>query len=201
VASERRSKKPADDPAVAFSNLRAWRAWLKKNHASASEVWVLLSKKGNDTPSVTRADAVDEALCWGWIDGQARSLGERTWMQRFTPRRPRSIWAKINRDKVAALIAAGRMKPPGLAEVERAKADGRWDAAYDSPKTATVPDDLAAALAKKPRAKASFAKLDARNRYAVLFRIHHAKKPETRARRIAQFVDMLVRGELPHRGE
>lgn len=135
------------------------------------------------------------ALCYGWIDGQKAGLDDQWWLQRFTPRRPRSRWSKVNRDKVAALIEQGRMRPPGLAEIDRAKADGRWDAAYDSPRTATVPDDLAAALAATPAAAAFFETLDRQNRYSILHRVQEAKRAETRARRIEKYVAMLAEGE------
>ena len=173
----------------------AWRAWLAQNHESSPGVWLVQYKKASGRPSVVYADAVEEALCYGWIDGQARSEGDSTWLQKYTPRTKRSIWSKINRDKVQALIKSGDMRPAGLAEIERAKKDGRWDAAYDSSKTITVPDDLEKALYKNKEAKAFFEKLDSRNRYAILFRIHNAKKAETRERRIKQFVEMLERGE------
>ena len=183
------------DPVLPFVDRKGFATWLKAHHASSKGLWVKLAKKGAGVASITRDECVDEALCWGWIDGQARSIDATWWQQRFTPRRSRSIWSKINRDKVAALIASGQMKPPGLAEVERAQGDGRWDAAYDSPKNAAVPDDLAAALKKNAKAAKAFAGLSGQNRYAVLFRIHGAKKAETRARRIETFVAMLARGE------
>ncbi|MFL6628413.1 MAG: YdeI/OmpD-associated family protein [Burkholderiaceae bacterium] len=186
-----------DDPTL-FRNAKAFEAWLKKHHAKSDGLWLMIAKRGADEPSVTYAEAVEIALCWGWIDGQKKGLDEQHFLQRFTPRRPRSIWSKINVDKVAALIEAGRMQPAGLAQVEAAKADGRWAQAYDGAKTATVPDDLIAALAANPPAKAFFATLNASNRYAVLWRIQTAVKPETRARRIAQLVDMLARGEVIH---
>jgi uncharacterized protein YdeI (YjbR/CyaY-like superfamily) len=189
---------PTRDDSTPFRDARAWGRWLAKHHATSTGLWVRLAKKGADTPSVTYAEAVDEALCWGWIDAQKRPLDEHWWLQRFTPRGPRSIWSKINRDKVAVLVAADRMAPPGIAAVERAKANGQWDAAYDSPRTATVPDDLAAALAGSPRAAATFATLSAANRYAILFRVQTAKKVETRARRIADLVAMLARNETLH---
>ncbi len=148
--------------------------------------------------SVTYAEAVDAALCYGWIDGQGQKFDERYYLIRFTPRRPTSIWSKINRTKATALIESGAMQAPGLHEVERARADGRWDAAYDSPKNMKVPDDLTAALRKNAKAKKSFATLDGANRYAILHRVTTAKKPETRARRISQFVEMLARGETLH---
>jgi len=148
--------------------------------------------------SVTYPEALDVALCFGWIDGQKKSDTAATWLQKFTPRSKRSIWSKINREKALALIAGGRMKPAGLQEIERAKADGRWEAAYESQSRAEVPADLQAALDANPKANVFFATLNSQNRYAVLFRIHHAKKAETRARRIKQFVEMLAKGEKLH---
>jgi uncharacterized protein YdeI (YjbR/CyaY-like superfamily) len=186
---------PDELPVVPFASAEAWRDWLRDHHASSPGVWLKLAKKGSGLPSVTYAEAVDEALCFGWIDGQARSLGETHHLQKFTPRAKRSMWSKRNREKVAALIAAGRMQPAGLREIERAKADGRWDAAYDAPSTSTVPDDLQRELDRDPEAAAFFATLDSRNRYAILHRIQTAKKPETRARRIGKFVAMLRAGE------
>ncbi|WP_437683998.1 YdeI/OmpD-associated family protein [Sorangium sp. So ce131] len=183
---------------VAFAQPRAWADWLASNHASSRGVWLKLAKKGSGVASVTYAEALEVALAWGWIDGQKRPLDDAFWLQKFTPRGPKSVWSKINRDKALALIAAGEMKPPGLAQVERAQQDGRWDAAYDSPSRAAVPDDLSAALAANPRAAAFFAALNAANRYAVLFRVHTAKKPETRQKRIALFVEMLARHEKLH---
>lgn len=180
---------------VAFRNKDALTAWLKSKHAASPGLWVKLAKKGSGTPSITHDEAVEVALAWGWIDGQARGLDHNWWLQKFTHRRPRSPWSKINREKALALIKAGQMKPPGLAEVERAKADGRWAAAYDGQRKATVPEDLGAAIAANKRAAAFFAGLDSKNRYAILHRIQSAKKPETRAKRIAQFVAMLSRGE------
>ena len=154
-----------------------------------------MAKKDSGIASVTHAEALEVALCYGWIDGQRKSEDERRFLQRFTPRTARSTWSKINRDKALKLIEEGRMQPAGLAEVERARADGRWEAAYDAQSVATVPPDLRAALDANPKAAAFFAKLDSRNRYAVLFRTQGAKKPETRARRIGQFVEMLAKGE------
>jgi len=154
-----------------------------------------MAKKDSGIASVTHAEALEVALCYGWIDGQRKSEDERHFLQRFTPRTARSTWSKINRDKALKLIEEGRMQPAGLAEVERARADGRWEAAYDAQSVATVPPDLQAALDANPKAAAFFAKLDSRNRYAVLFRTQGAKKPETRARRIGQFVEMLAKGE------
>lgn len=182
-------------PIKLFRSKKTWSAWLEKNHAASSGVWLRLGKKGSGVKSVSRDEALDAALCYGWIDGQAKSEGEESWLQKFTPRSKRSIWSKINREKVQALIESGEMRPAGLVEIERAKADGRWDAAYDSPKNATVPDDLQAALNKNKKAKSFFETLSGRNRFAILFRIQTAKKAETRAKRIREFVEMLARGE------
>ena len=181
-----------------FRNARAFETWLKKNHAKSDGLWLRIAKRGADEPSVTYPEAVEIALCWGWIDGQKKGLDDQHFLQRFTPRRARSIWSKINVDKVAALIEAERMQAPGHAQIEAAKADGRWAQAYDSAKTATMPEDLQAALDANPKAKAFFATVNASNRYAVLWRVQTAVKPETRARRIAQLVDMLARGEAVH---
>jgi uncharacterized protein YdeI (YjbR/CyaY-like superfamily) len=178
-----------------FASASEWEAWLRANHATAPGVWIRFARKGSGVASVTYMEALQEALRFGWIDGQARSVDEAWYEQRFTPRRARSIWSKRNRGFAEALIAAGRMEPAGLAEVERAKADGRWDAAYDAPSTATVPDDLRAALDASPEAAAFFATLKGQNRYAILHRIQTARRPETRARRIERFVAMLERGE------
>lgn len=177
----------------------AWRAWLAEHVDHQPGVWLTLAKKGVTSPtSLTYAQALQEALCQGWIDGQAKRIDDHVYRQRFTPRRARSLWSARNVGYVAALTAQGRMQPNGIAEVERAKADGRWDAAYAGPATATVPDDLAAALAAQPAAEALWAELDAQNRYAVIFRVTTAAKPETRARRIAANVAMLARGETPY---
>jgi uncharacterized protein YdeI (YjbR/CyaY-like superfamily) len=186
------------EPVLPFETAAAFERWLAKEHRSATVVWIKHAKKGTGMASITWSEAVDVALCYGWIDGQSKSLDDRHFVQRYTPRRATSVWSKLNRERVARLIAAGRIQPAGLAEIERAKADGRWDAAYDSPKTAAVPDDLARALAKHPTAKAAFATLDATNRYAILHRLMTAKQPETRARRLATFVEMLAAGKTLH---
>jgi uncharacterized protein YdeI (YjbR/CyaY-like superfamily) len=195
------AKKPAaaksDDIVLTFEDARGWNAWLTKHHAESAAVWLLISKSP-DAPSPTYAEALDVALAWGWIDSQKQKHDAAAWRQRFSRRGPRSPWSKINRDKATALIDAKKMKPAGLAEVERAKADGRWAAAYDGARTSTIPDDLLAALAKNKRAAEFFAKVDAANRYAVLYRVQTAKKPETRAKRIADFVAMLARHETIH---
>lgn len=181
-----------------FESATAWEAWLDANHTSPDGLWIKFAKKGSGIATVTYAEALDVALCYGWIDGQTRKFDDDYYMQRFTPRRKRSKWSKINREKVAKLIEAGRMKPAGLKEIERAKADGRWDAAYDSPSTATVPDDLQRRFDENPEASEFFATLNSTNRYAILYQIQDAKKPETRARRIEKFVAMLTRREKPH---
>lgn len=177
---------------VPFADAEAWACWLDDNHGSSAGIWMRLAKKASGVPSITYAEAVDMALCYGWIDGQKQSYSDVAWLQKFTPRGPKSIWSKINCAKAEHLIATGAMKPAGLAAVNLAKGDGRWDAAYDSQSNATVPDDLQAALDQNPEAKAVFATLKSSNRYAILFRIHHAKKAETRAARIAQYVAMLA---------
>ena len=181
-----------------FKNAKAFEAWLKKHHATSDGLWLQIAKKGADEPSVTYPEAVEIALCWGWIDGQKKGFDDQHFLQRFTPRRARSIWSKINVDKVAALIEADRMQPAGHAQIEAAKADGRWAQAYDGAKTSTMPEDLQAALDASPKAKAFFATVNASNRYAVLWRVQTAVKPETRAKRIAQLVDMLAHGEVIH---
>lgn len=191
----------ADRSAIAptlFKTARAFETWLQKHHASTDGLWLKIAKRGAGEPSVSYAEAVEIALCWGWIDGQKKGLDEQHFLQRFTPRRARSVWSKTNVDRVAALIEAGRMQAPGLAQIEAAKSDGRWARAYDGARTATVPADLAAALDAEPAARRFFETISATNRYAVLWRIQTAVKPETRARRIAQLVEMLARGEVIH---
>jgi len=192
------TERVSDDEPIFFARPRQWDAWLAKNHGSSAGIWIKYAKKDSGIESITRPQAVEAALVWGWIDGQAKPGDETSWLQRFTPRRPRSLWSKINCEKAEALIANGKMKAPGLAEVERAKADGRWDAAYDSPRNAAVPEDLARALAANARAAKFFETIDSANRYAILHRVHAAKKPETRAARIAKFVAMLAKHETIH---
>lgn len=189
---------PDGKPIVEFRKKSDWTKWLGKNHDKSSGVWLRMAKKDSGLTSIDHNEALDAALCYGWIDGQARSEGDKTWLQKFTPRSKRSIWSKKNRENVKRLIESGEMRAAGLAEIERAKKDGRWDAAYDSPRTITIPDDLMSAFKKNKNAKKFFDKLDSRNRYAVLFRIHNAKRAETRAKRIKQFVEMLERGEKIH---
>jgi len=185
-----------DLPELTVADAAAWRAWLGDHHDEQSGVWLVLANKGTTEPTnLTYAEAVDEALCHGWIDGQARRRDGSTRLQRFTPRRARSPWSARNVGIIARLVAEGRMHPAGLAEVERAKADGRWDAAYAGPASAEVPADLAAALAAEPQAQAMFDILTSQNRFAVLHRVGGAQRADTRARRIEQFVAMLARGE------
>jgi uncharacterized protein YdeI (YjbR/CyaY-like superfamily) len=183
---------------VSFEQRKAWAAWLRAHHATSPGVWLRLARKGAGAASLSYAEALEEALRYGWIDGQKRGGDDRWWLQRFAPRGPRSIWSKINRQKAEELMARGRMTAAGLAAVERARRDGRWDAAYDSPRTAAPPPELVAALEASPRAAAFFATLDGRNRYAILYRIQTAKKPETHAARIARFVGMLARKQKLH---
>ena len=182
-------------PILTFASQAEWEAWLDAEHAASDGVWVKFAKKGSGVETVVYAEALDVALCYGWIDSQVASHDERFYLQKFTPRRARSKWSWINRDKVAELTKEGRMKPAGLEQVALAKADGRWAAAYASPANATVPDDLQEALDANPKAAEFFATLSGSNRYAILYRLEDAKKPETRARRLEKFVGMLERGE------
>jgi uncharacterized protein YdeI (YjbR/CyaY-like superfamily) len=187
---------PRDElPVIPFASRDAWDAWLAEHHEDADGVWIKIAKKASGIESVTHPEALEVALCYGWIDGLRDRLDDEYFLQRFTPRRPRSKWSKINCGKATELIEQGRMRPAGLKEVERAKADGRWDAAYDPWSTVTVPDDLQRELDRNDTAREFFATLDSRNRYAILYRIQDAKKPETRARRIAQYVAMLNKRE------
>ncbi len=191
-------KPPAEAPIQLFATPEDWETWLGRHHAGAPGLWLQLAKKGAKLQSLSYAEALDVALCYGWIDGQKKGLDDSSWLQKFTPRQPKSLWSKINREKVAALIQSGRMKPAGLEAIEKAKQDGRWDAAYDSPGNATVPDDFQAELDKSPQAQAFYDTLEKRNTYAILWRIQTAKKAETRAKRIREFVEMLERGEKVH---
>jgi uncharacterized protein YdeI (YjbR/CyaY-like superfamily) len=184
-----------DLPQLPFASDAEWEAWLESNHAESRGVWIKMAKKGSGVASVRYPEVLDTALCFGWIDGRREALDERFFLQRFQPRRRRSPWSRINRDKVERLTAEGRMRPAGLAEVERAKADGRWDAAYDSQRYTTVPDDLQRELDARPTAAATFAALNRGSRFAILYRLREAKRPETRARRLADFVARLEAGE------
>lgn len=183
-----------DLPILSLPSQQAFQEWIAAQPADSDGLWLKIAKKGSGIATVSYPEALEVALCYGWIDAQARSSDDSYWLQRFCPRRPRSKWSKVNREHVARLTAEGRMQPAGLAEVERAKADGRWDAAYDAPSTATIPTDLQHALDANPRAAAFFATLNSTNRYAILHRIQDAKKPETRARRIEGFITMLAEG-------
>ena len=183
---------------VELESQAAWGKWLKSNHARVDGVWLKFAKKGSGVATVTYGEAVEEALCYGWIDGQAAGHDETYYLQRFTPRRRRSKWSLINRNKAERLITEGRMKPAGLEQIEAARADGRWDEAYPSPSAATVPDDLQAALDDNPAAKAFFEALSSQNRYAILYRVRDAKRPQTRAKRIAEYVTMLAEGRTLH---
>jgi uncharacterized protein YdeI (YjbR/CyaY-like superfamily) len=189
---------PLELSVLPFESKKKWANWLARQHDKSAGVWLKLAKKEAGIPSVTYEEALDVALCYGWIDGQKKGFDDKYWLQKFTPRGPKSIWSKINTEKVERLIASGEMQPAGLKAVEAAKQDGRWDAAYEGQKKISVPEDFQAALEKNKRAKTFFATLNSVNRYAILFRVHNAKKPETRARRIQQFVEMLERGEKIH---
>lgn len=187
----------SDLPVRLFKTSAAWDKWLSAN-AAEKGLWLKFAKKGQGVVSITYAEALDVALCHGWIDSQLKTLDAQYYLQKFTPRKPRSLWSKINVEKAERLIAAERMKPGGLREIEAAKADGRWQAAYDSSSSMPVPEELAAALDKDGRAKAFFETLDRTNRYAVCWRVQTAKKPETRAARVEKLVAMLAKGEKIH---
>lgn len=186
-------------PILFFESESAWEQWLEANHAASQGVWLKIAKKDSGHASVTYAEALNVALCFGWIDGQKNKFDERFWLQKFTPRRARSPWSRINREKAADLIAQGRMREAGLREIERAKDDGRWDAAYESQSRITVPEDFQALLAANPAAQAFFDQLDSANRFAILYRIASAKKEETRQKRMEQFLAMLLAGEKIHK--
>ena len=189
----------ADDlPILLFAAPPDLERWLEENYAQPRGFWLKVAKKGSGERSVTYAQALELALCFGWIDSQKRGFDEKFFLQRFTPRRPRGRWSRINRDKAEDLLAAGAMRPAGVAEVEAAKADGRWEAAYEGQRTAQVPDDLQRELAANDAAREFFATLDSANRYAIVYRLDDAKKPETRQRRLRKFVAMLERGEKIH---
>jgi uncharacterized protein YdeI (YjbR/CyaY-like superfamily) len=182
-------------PVIAFADRDAWWAFLAEQPDGTRGIWLKIARKGSGIESIDHPQALEAALCFGWIDGQRASFDERWFLQRFSPRAARSRWSKVNRASAERLIADGAMQPAGLREVERARADGRWDAAYDAQSVAQVPDDLAVEFDARPNARAFFESLDSRNRYAVLYRIQDAKRPETRAHRIAKFVAMLEAGE------
>lgn len=190
--------KTTELPRLPFENKKKWADWLAKQHDKSVGVWLKIARKDAGISSVTYEEALDVALCYGWIDGQKRGFDDKYWLQKFTPRGPKSIWSKINTEKAERLIASGEMKPAGLKAIELARQDGRWEKAYEGQKTITVPADFQAALDKNKKAKVFFATLNSVNRYAILFRIHNAKRQETRARKIQQFVEMLERSEKIH---
>lgn len=185
-------------PILFFENESAFASWLEKNHDKTPGVWVKLAKKIAVKKTVTYAEAVDVGLCYGWIDSLHRKFDEEYSIQKFTPRKSKSIWSKVNTEKVARLIKENKMRPPGLAEVERAKADGRWANAYEPPTTMVMPPDFLEELKKHPKALETFSSLNKTNTYAIAFRLHNAKKPETRAKRMQQFIEMLNKGEKLH---
>lgn len=190
--------KTTELPILPFANQKKWTDWLAREHDKSAGVWLKLAKKEAGIPSVTYDEALDVALCYGWIDGQKKGFDHQYWLQKFTPRGPKSIWSKINTEKAERLIASGEMRPAGLKTIELARQDGRWEAAYASQKNVSIPADFQTALKKNKKAKAFFQTLSSANRYAILFRIHNAKKPETRARKIQEYIEMLERGEKIH---
>lgn len=187
-----------EQPILLFAQQQDWADWLHAHHSESPGVWLRLAKKGADLQSLSYQEALDVALCYGWIDGQKKSYDESSWLQKFTRRGAKSVWSKINREHVQRLTDAGRMQPSGIAEVERAQRDGRWNAAYDSQRNMSVPDDFQAELDRNPAAAAFFQTLNSANRYAILFRLQTAKKPETRAKRIEQFLRMLEQQQKLH---
>ena len=187
-----------DVPVSRFASRGAWQTWLARHHATSKGIWLELGKKGSGVRSVSRAEALEVALCYGWIDGQARTVDAERWRQRFTPRRPRSVWSQINRAAVERLHAEGRLAPAGVREMEAAQRDGRWAAAYASPRAMTVPKDLQRALQRHHRARRAFQRLDSQNRYAILYRLQNAKKADTRQRRLDRFISMLEAGATLH---
>ena len=192
------SGKAAVGPIRAFKTQKDFSTWLEKNHGKSTGLCVRLAKKDSGIKSITYAEALEVALCYGWIDAIKLPESEKTWLQRFLPRRPRSLWSKINRERAMALMESGRMRPPGLAEIERARADGRWESAYDSPSRAQVPPEFQSELDRNPRARAFFDTLDRVNRYAIIWRIQTAREGETRQRRVRSFIEMLEKGEKLH---
>ena len=191
-------KNTTDLPVITLKSQEEWELWLVDNHASSTGLWLRFFKKASGKKSLTYAEAVEEALCYGWIDGQSKSYDSESWLQKFTPRRARSIWSKINIQRIERLIEAGKMKPAGLQQVEAAKLDGRWERAYDSPSSATVPDDFLQELAKDEKARAFFETLNKANTYAIVWRLQTAKKPETREKRLKAILEMLAKGEKFH---
>ena len=191
-------KRANDFATMWFASQTDWEAWLESHHANTAGIWIKLAKKASGIPSVSYKEALETAICYGWIDGQKAALDDQHWLQRFTPRGPKSIWSRVNRDKATELLVAGRMRPAGIRQIELSQADGRWEAAYDPQSTIAVPDDFAKELEMHPPAKAFFSTLNSINRYAILHRIQTAKRPETRANRIHTFIEMLLRHEQIH---
>ena len=185
-------------PVMAFESQQAWEAWLDAHHADTMGVWLKIAKKGASISSVSYGEALESALCYGWIDGMKAALDEQFWLQKFTPRQPRSVWSRVNREKALALLAAGRMRAAGQRQIELAQSDGRWQAAYESQRTIAMPPDFQTALEESPEAAQFFSTLDSANRYAILWRIHQAKQPATRSARIQKFIGMLSRHEKVH---
>lgn len=186
---------PSQNPILTCASQEEWEAWLQTHGESGTGVWLRLAKKSSSQVTLSYAQALDSALCFGWIDGQKKAESDEFWLQRFSPRTAKSIWSKINTEKAQALVKAGRMRPSGLREIERAQQDGRWERAYTSASNTNVPADLQAALDANKKAQIFFDTLDKQNRYSILFRIQNVKKAETRAKKIAQFIDMLAKGE------
>ena len=185
-------------PIISFETQQDWERWLAERHTNIEGIWLKIAKKETGTPSVSYSEALESALCYGWIDGQKASFDGKYWLQKFTPRRPKSIWSKVNCDKATALMAEGRMQPAGIRQVELAKADGRWDQAYESQSKITIPADFQSELDKNQKARDFFSTLDSINRYTILFRIQTAKKPETRSARIQKFIEMLSKNQRIH---
>jgi len=190
--------KAAELPILPFASKKKWADWLAKQYDKTTGIWIKIAKKDSGILSLTYEEALDVALCYGWIDGQKKGFDDQYWLQKFTPRGPKSIWSKINTEKAEGLIASGKMKPAGLKAIEAAKNDGRWEAAYASQKNISIPEDFQAALEKNKKAKAFFSTLKSAERYSFLFRLHNIKKPEMRANRIQKFIEMLERGEKIH---
>src|SRR5215469_822666 len=188
-------KKADTLPIISCAAQQDWEAWLREHHIASTGMWLKIAKKGTGIPSVAYAEALESALCYGWIDGQKASCDEQYWLQKFTPRGPKSMWSKVNCDRATALLASGRMQPAGVRQVELAKTDGRWEVAYESQSKITIPDDFQRELDTNQKAKEFFATLNSVNRYAILFRIQAAKKPETRSARIKKFIEMLANNQ------
>jgi uncharacterized protein YdeI (YjbR/CyaY-like superfamily) len=190
--------KSPDLKVLPFKTAKAFGSWLQKNHAKSSSIWLQFFKKGSGIKTITYAEALDEALCWGWIDSQSKSFDDKSYLQRFGPRKTKSMWSKLNREHIARLTKEGRMQPAGLKEVASAKKDGRWDSAYDSPKNMQVPPDFLKALKKDKKTYAFFLTLNKANVYAIAWRLQTAKKPETRERRKKALLDMLAQSKKLH---